>query len=925
MIIYWALLGLSGAIFTGGAVRLGFEVMRRAAGRDRWALARDLLMPVALVPVALFTVYPYIGNNLVGAGDSYFYGLQLADLVTQLRHGVLPIFVGQSDFAFNGNINSLRTAPYFTHLAGLLDLLTGRQLSFVTLLNLTVTATASFTVMAAYLAALAATGGRLLGAWLLAIAYVASPALIVPLACHDMFATYMTAPWIMLCWYGLAEILRRENDLQPQLIAAGTLALVWYAHAPIAAWLSILWVLAQALRLVLGGASSAQWRRQLLGGLLFAGLAAYVFISISTISTRPPGHVELFSFAFRLEDLRNALRREFIPFVLAPTQAGIQVGWSLWLLLLVAGSVFFALRRLHGLLLLTLLAIPFGCLFPVPHVSEFLWQQIPERLVAQTNWPAQRLCPLLAAGLVVATAQALRAAGEKSPRFYRWICGVLLLGCAWSLGEVWTIHHRPGVARQAPAVHASRFDRDNLVLTRYSYTLFEEAPAYFTHGWADPEFESRLLNENLDTIEDNAGAILAAAGPPKLIPVAPLVTVELAGPAEYLLEFTFDHPTAAGELSIKGAGIERHYELPRSGEALAFGSLPGAAKTIPLRLPSAGVHPITLSTTVPGASFRAVPVERTALPVKLHGLLPYTATVRATRPGFLETPRVYLPGYAATVDGQTAAVRESPNGLVMVPVPEGRSHVTINYPGPLILRAAWLVSLACFAGFPWILLRAGRQCDEAITDSGWSVDWFRQNNLLAGIRRHLFPRWKTALVCATLGGLIAALGFVAHQAWRDHRSYGAIRITFELTRRSLGNSQPILTLGEPGAADCIYITYLDLHHVRFGLDHWSYGGPVSEPIALSYGRPHVIEIDIRGLYPGSRWFNRPDPAPDGKSGIAPFALRLDGRTILQADAPYYAVDPGKIWLGRNPTGGSVTKGSFSGKIIASERFIPSGK
>jgi hypothetical protein len=258
----------------------------------------------------------------------------------------------------------------------------------------------------------------------------------------------------------------------------------------------------------------------------------------------------------------------------------------------------------------------------------------------------------------------------------------------------------------------------------------------------------------------------------------------------------------------------------------------------------------------------------------------------------------------------------------MVPVPEGESQVVLNYPGPAILRAAWLVSLACFAAFPWMLLRAGRQGDGSVADPGWSAAWIRRNNLLAGISRHLLPRWKPVISFAVLIGVIAVLVGAAHQAWRDHRSYGAIRITFELTRRSLGNSQPILTLGEPGAADCVYITYLDLHQVRFGLDHWSYGGPVSEPVALDYGRPHVIEIDIRGLYPGSRWLNRPSPAPDGKAGVAPFTLRLDGRVILQQEAPFYATDPGKIWLGRNPTGGSVTKGSFSGKIISSERLVP---
>lgn len=913
--VSWLFLGLCGFVFVLGSCLAGRSAFRRS--RQYGHPLADLLLLTALVPVALFSVHPYLGNRLVGAGDSYHYALQAADAVTQIRHGVMPVFVGQSDYAFNGSIHTLRTAPYFTHLAGLLDWLTGRRLSFVTLQNLTVACTAVLAAWAAYAACLLVSGGRRLAAGILAALYVLSPAIMGPLALHDMFATYMAAPWLILCWAGIAGSWRHENVAAAQFLAAGALGLCWYAHSPLAAWLTLVWGAGQIGRLLLAGGGAGQWRRQAAAGLLLAGLVAYLFTSVGTLGEGPRSAVTHPVFSW--ESLRQFLRGEFIPFAAFPTPPSIQLGWAMWGLLLGGGMLALLHRRRDGLTLTGLLVALLPFLVPLPWLSEVMWRGLPDQLVMLTNWPVQRLCPLLGSGIVIAFAAALRADGRGPGRPGRWVEVLLAVALLWSAAETAAIHRRPDVAKLAPAVQEVLFAPENLRLTRYSYAFFERPPAYFTHGWTSPEFESRLLDAERDIVQDNAGAVLAAAGDTGTGPVVieREVTLSLPGPAEHLLVFAFAHPELAGEVTIRGAGVERNYTLPRSGEELAFGSAPGCNRTIPLRLARSGPQTITVSASVPGVSLRTLPVPRDLLPVRLSGQIPYTAEVRADAAAFLETPRVHLAGYQATVGGRPAPVLRSPNGLVMVPVPPGSTRVVLTHPGPPVLRFSWFLSVACLAVWPWVLARSAAAPVGA--DLSWT--WIRENNLGAGLARGWRRGHRPRLVAALVAVLVAA---AALHLWRAERAYGSLRLVVELPKRPVSRAEPLLTLGRPGAADCIYVIYEDPRHVRIGVDHWAYGGPVSDPLPISHAGPQTIEITIGGLYPASLWWRRPAQTT-GPAGTGPLRISLNGRLVLTRDTRFYAATPAEVAVGRNPAGSSVAGERFSGRILRAERFIPAAR
>src|SRR3954471_21111757 len=111
--------------------RIGFS-----AARARWPeQPLELFRWVFLLGAATALMLPYYRAVSVGSGDAYWYTIMLADFTTQLRAGIFPVWVGQSEFAFNGAVSPLRFAPWFQHAGGLLDLLTAHALHPVALKN----------------------------------------------------------------------------------------------------------------------------------------------------------------------------------------------------------------------------------------------------------------------------------------------------------------------------------------------------------------------------------------------------------------------------------------------------------------------------------------------------------------------------------------------------------------------------------------------------------------------------------------------------------------------------------------------------------------------------------------------------------------------------------------------------------------------
>ncbi len=92
---------------------------------------------------------------------------------------------------------------------------------------------------------------------------------------------------------------------------------------------------------------------------------------------------------------------------------------------------------------------------------------------------------------------------------------------------------------------------------------------------------------------------------------------------------------------------------------------------------------------------------------------PYRARFKASTPAYLETPRIFLDGYRALVNGQEVPVTRSPGAQVMIPVPAGDNTVELSYQGTTALRFAYFLSLAGWAVILFLTLRPGRESRTA--------------------------------------------------------------------------------------------------------------------------------------------------------------------------------------------------------------------
>jgi hypothetical protein len=316
-----------------------------------------------------------------------------------------------------------------------------------------------------------------------------------------------------------------------------------------------------------------------------------------------------------------------------------------------------------------------------------------------------------------------------------------------------------------------------------------------------------------------------------------------------------------------------------------------------MRLRRPGDNVVSVAATGPGVSFRAIRLDREKLPIQMLAQTPFTAQVRAQTAGFLETPRVFLEGYTAVVNGKDTPVQRSPGSLVMVPVPAGESKVVVEYIGPSQLRLAWWVSLGCFAAWPWLVLGMSAYAPS-------------------GLARFASRCYRPACFIVA-GALVIIAGVGAVRSIRQaHANYGSLRLEVKLATQPAYPKEPLLVVGRTGAADCVFLSYEPDNRVRVGFDHWSSGGPLSEPLEIDLTQTHTVEITCGGLYPPSRLFGRV-ALPHSPNRLV---IKLDGKIVLDQPTPFHVAGADEVYLGRNPVGIGGVSSLFSGSILKAERF-----
>lgn len=730
------------------ALVFGFRLLHDAA-RVRWPGDRgEFLRWAVLGAFAVWTMRLFYYAGSIGAGDTYWYVTMLADFVTQLRAGEFPVWVGQSIYAFNGAISPLRLAPWFQHVGGVIDFLTWHALDFNALKNAILIANSLAGLGSAYVCL------RLilpLRPWLAAVLagfWLLSPGVFAALLVGDQYMTFMTLPFLPLALHACWRLWHRD-DLAARLLLAVAVAGLWLCHTPIAIWTTFIVGAIYLARVV----RFSRWRTEpgpmLAAALLFLALGSWPVVSAlalhtdADLSTRGSD---------ALIEIGRVFPANFLPISTArPSLESYQLGYSI-IALFLASVVLTWLGRARSALCFVAAAIAITFLtLPVPFITRQIWLHLPQAVVAITNiWPMQRFFMIWSAVIVFGFAAALAAPRFATGSRLRWLpISLLVLGGFWSFREgeklIWTAAQ----SRAPVAESRTRISPDNALLVRYTYGGFGWVPAYASHGYMDPFLENRLLDPRsgelrLSNADAAAPAVSVLSGEPyrlsRAVAAGHLPAVndngtdfykltlpqKLEPGVHYALRVAFTEPGLSGILQVLSSHLFREYIFPDSGSGLAyrgpprsFGSLPESSRVLPLAFRGDAAETPLINFITPR---RAAPefnfgrywlyrYEPADLPITVQSWVPYRSRVRSGQGAILETPRLWLQGWEATVDRQPVGIVRTANNLVGIPVPAGISQVELSFHPPMWVQLAYyccLLSWCAVGGFACLrLVRLG--------------------------------------------------------------------------------------------------------------------------------------------------------------------------------------------------------------------------
>jgi hypothetical protein len=153
-----------------------------------------------------------------------------------------------------------------------------------------------------------------------------------------------------------------------------------------------------------------------------------------------------------------------------------------------------------------------------------------------------------------------------------------------------------------------------------------------------------------------------------------------------------------------------------------------------------------------------------------------------------------------------------------------------------------------------------------------------------------------------------------------HLSFGAVHFVAKLPADLNRGAEPLVVTGRQGAADIVYLSYIDPGHVQVGCDHWGFGGPLSGLIAVHGGETLEIEISMGSLHyeEDPEWLT---VSPEERNRLRScIVVHLNGVKVLDAPIKAYSCTQEEVFVGINPVGGSSCTAKFTGTIISSERI-----
>jgi len=419
------------------------------------------------------------------------------------------------------------------------------------------------------------------------------------------------------------------------------------------------------------------------------------------------------------------------------TEGNFQPGPGSWLVLLVLAWAFVGRGSVAVKMFFIVGVLPLFALVRIPWLSDFLLSYAPNGLVPIVSFTMPiRILPVMSALLAMGGVVYFAALPDRGNGGWRRrvLPGSFMLALALGLSQVPLFVIRGWSMTDSRTRSEDQFRPENAVLERFAYDLLPH-PEYLSHGVTNPWLQARILDSHEQVVigPDETARLMEKSFVEKVrlkarqdvtysawIHLSPEIVIK---PGEQiLLRFEFDPKiNYAGSLIWTASHGYREYHLPQSGFALGFGTQPSNSRVVSISnsTDQPAIYKLSMpkenGNTISGDGGFFADVARShynpaQAPIRVDSLQPYRVTAKMAESGWIETSRVWLPGYQAFLDGKLIEHRASHRGLAMVAAEPGKHELELRYVGTTKLWIALSVSVLTALGWVlwWVLSRRAR-------------------------------------------------------------------------------------------------------------------------------------------------------------------------------------------------------------------------
>jgi hypothetical protein len=135
-------------------------------------------------------------------------------------------------------------------------------------------------------------------------------------------------------------------------------------------------------------------------------------------------------------------------------------------------------------------------------------------------------------------------------------------------------------------------------------------------------------------------------------------------------------------------------------------------------------------------------------------------------------------------------------------------------------------------------------------------------------------------------------------------SAAPIELKLYLPTGKRSGAEPLLLTGIHDTSDLLYCIYDGSNRVKFCLDHWGAGGPLSEGVDYNPLEPHFVTVWMGSM---------------AGSAFGRLVLLFDGKPLLNVEQVFYPSSPETVVLGYNQFGSTAAERQFTGQIVGSKQ------